>query len=62
MRYNDIVTSVVIAHRQNVVRKISEFFLEIRSKEVVNISSSVGIIIVHHMTPVEGTDGNVWTI
>ena len=50
----EIVTGVILAHRQKVFRKISKFFPGIRSKDFVNIRSSVGIVIVHHIYLHEG--------
>ena len=54
LRHHKVATSVVLAHRQKVVSKISEFFLEIISKEFFNSSSSVGIGIIHHISPLIG--------
>ena len=51
LRHDEIVTIVVLAHRQNIIRKISEFFPEIRSNEFINSSISIGIVIVHHIYP-----------
>ena len=44
MSHNEIVTSVFLAHREKVVRKISEFFLGVKAKKVINSSNSVGIV------------------
>ena len=48
-RHYAIVASIVLAHRKNVVIKVFELFFDKRSNEVVNISISVGIVIVHHI-------------
>ena len=48
LKHDDIVTIVVLAHRKTFFMKIYEYFLKIRSKEVVNMSSSVGIVTVNH--------------
>ena len=50
LRHNDSVTGVVLSHRRKVVRNIFKLFLKIISKEVVNRRSSVGIVIVHHIS------------
>ena len=54
LRHDEVVTSVVLYHRQKVGRKISELFLEIRAKEVVNGSRYIEIVIIHHIYPHRG--------
>ena len=54
LRHHEVATIVVLDPRWKVDRKISEFFLNIISKEIIISISSVGIGIVHHITPCRG--------